>query len=296
MSLTPLDRHALRRSFDRAAATYDQHAILAQEAGERLLERVEYVRREPALVLDLGCATGRLCSGLAKRFPQARVIGLDWAPAMLARSGGEQAAKRAPLHLCADMHAVPLAERSVDLLCSNLAFSWSRDLPALFAEIRRLVRPGAMVIFSCFGPDTLSELKQAWRSVDDMSHSYDYPDMHDVGDELIAAGFREPVMEAERLSLEYRDLRSLMADIKGSGGQNAALDRRRSLTGKARFEAMLSAYEKRADTDVYPASYEIIFGTAFAPAEGQPTRTREGDVATFSLETLKGSLAQGNGA
>jgi malonyl-CoA O-methyltransferase len=296
MSLTPLDRRALRRSFDRAAATYDRHAILAQEAGERLLERVEYVRGEPARVLDLGCATGRLCVSLAKRFPRARVIGLDWAPAMLARSRRGQSARETLLKLCADMHAVPLADRSVDLLCSNLAFSWSGDLPALFAEIRRLVRPGAMVLFSCFGPDTLAELKRAWRSVDDLSHSYDYPDMHDIGDDLIAAGFREPVMEADRLSLEYRDLHSLLADIKGCGWQNAALDRRRGLTGRARFGSMLSAYEKKADADIYPASYEIIFGTAFAPAEGQPTRTREGDVATFSLETLKSSLGHGNGA
>jgi len=293
MSLTPLDKRFLWQSFQRAAASYDRHAVLAQAVGGRLLERVEYLRSEPAGVLDLGCATGRLCLELKKRFPGARVIGLDWAPAMLALAGRGQAAGQGPLRLCADMHAVPLAGQSLDLVCSNLALSWSRDIPALFGEMRRLMRPGAMFVFTCFGPDTLSELKRAWSSVDDLPHSYDFPDMHDIGDELIAAGFREPVMEAEHLLLEYRELRRLLDDLKGSGGRNAALERRRTLTGKARFEGMRRAYETKAGGGIWPASYEIIYGTAFAPGEGQPVRTTGGDVATFSIDSLKGSLDSG---
>ena len=149
------------------------------------------------------------------------------------------------------------------------------------------MKADAMLVFTCFGPDTLYELKQAWRAVDGLPHVNDYPDMHDVGDELLTAGFREPVMDAERLTLEYPDVMSLMRDLKGIGAHNVASERQHGLTGKSRLQAMLKAYEQFRRDDRYPASYEVIYGAAFAPAEGQPVKTPEGDVATFSVDALR---------
>jgi malonyl-CoA O-methyltransferase len=185
------------------------------------------------------------------------------------------------------MHTLPLASRSVDLVFSNLALSWGDDLPAVFREFRRIMKPDAMLVFTCFGPDTLHELKQAWRTVDDRPHVNDQPDMHNIGDELLLAGFREPVMDAERLTLEYPDVMSLMRELKGTGAQNVASQRLRGLTGKACLGRMLQAYEQFRRNDRYPASYEVVYGTAFAPAEGQPVKTPEGDVATFSIDALR---------
>jgi len=289
MSLTPLDKDAIRSSFDRAASSYDHYAVLQREIESRLLERIEFQRQEPAVILDLGCGTGSASRTLAKQFPQAGVIALDWAPAMLEQAGvGLENKPLAGLNgVCADMHALPLAARSTDLIFSSLALQWSYDIPAVFREFRRIMKANAMLVFTCFGPDTLHELKQAWRAVDDFPHVNDYPDMHDIGDELLAAGFREPVMDAERLTLEYPDVMSLMRELKGIGAHNVASKRLHGLTGKTRLKTMLQAYEPFRRGDRYPASYEIIYGTAFAPAEGQPVKTAKGDVATFSIDALR---------
>jgi len=297
MSLTPLDIKAIRQSFDRAASSYDQHAVLQREIESRLLERIEFRRFDPGVILDLGCGTGSASRSFAMQFSQAKVIALDWAPAMLARVGaGEDSSLNTDgglFSLCADMHALPLAARSVDLVFSNLALQWSYDIPAVFGEFRRIMKPDAMLVFTCFGPDTLQELKQAWRAVDDLPHVNDFPDMHDIGDELLRAGYREPVMDAERLRLEYPDVMSLMRELKGIGAHNVASKRPHGLTPKTRLKGMLQAYEQFRRNDRYPASYEVIYGTAFAPAEGQPVKTPEGDVATFSIDALRSRSKKG---
>lgn len=291
MSLTLLDKDAIRLSFNRAASSYDHHAVLQREIESRLLERIEFRRHEPAIVLDLGCGTGTASRTLAGQFPLAGVIALDWAPAMLTKAGIKTGPESVSLDglnpLCADMHSLPLAARSIDLIFSNLALQWSYDIPAVFREFRRIMKADAMLVFTCFGPDTLHELKQSWRAADDLPHVNDYPDMHDIGDELLAAGFREPVMDAERLTLEYPDVMSLMRELKGIGAHNVASERLNGLTGKSRLQSMLQAYEQFRRGDRYPASYEIIYGTAFAPRDGQPVKTSEGDVATFSIEALR---------
>lgn len=291
MSLTQLDRAAIRQSFDRAAPGYDHYAVLQREVESRLLERIEFQRHKPDVILDLGCGTGSASRTLAGQNPQANVIALDWASAMLSRVTAEDKvdsdSSSGLQPVCADMHALPLAARSVDLIFSSLALQWSYDLPAIFREFRRIMKADAMLVFTCFGPDTLFELKQSWRVVDDLPHVNDYPDMHDIGDELLAAGFREPVMDAERLTLEYPDVMSLMRELKGIGAHNVASKRQHSLTGKSRLKTMLQAYEQFRRGDRYPASYEVIYGTAFAPAEGQPVKTPDGDVATFSVDALR---------
>ena len=291
MSLTQLDKNAIRLSFDRAASSYDKYAVLQREIESRLLERIEFRRHDPLKIVDLGCGTGSASRTLAGQFPQANVIALDWSPAMLAKTaetGSESHHSAGEIGLvCADMHSLPLAARSADLIFSNLALQWSYDLPAVFSEFRRIMKADAMLVFTCFGPDTLSELKQAWRAVDDRPHVNDHPDMHDVGDVLLAAGFRDPVMDTERLTLEYPDVMSLMRELKGIGAHNVASERKHGLTGKKRLQNMLQAYEPFRRGNRYPASYEIIYGTAFAPRDGQPLKTPDGDVATFSVDALR---------
>ena len=287
MSLTPLDKNSIRSSFDRAASSYDHHAVLQREIESRLLERLEFQRHEPSVILDLGCGTGSASRTLAGQYPQAGVIALDWAPAMLAKVGVCQNPVGGLNALCADMHSLPLAARSTDLVFSSLALQWSYDIPAVFREFRRIMKTDGMLVFTCFGPDTLHELKQAWRAVDDLPHVNDYPDMHDIGYELLAAGFREPVMDAERVTLEYPDVMSLMRELKGIGAHNVASQRLHGLTGKTSLKKMLQAYEPFRRGNRYPASYEVIYGTAFAPRDGQPFKTAEGDVATFSVDALR---------
>jgi malonyl-CoA O-methyltransferase len=284
----PLDAHAARRAFHRAAGSYDEHAVLQHEVRARLLERLDYQALEPARVLDIGCGTGQGSQALQDRYPQAEVIALDWATGMLRDARGEQG-EAAPVALCADMQALPLAGRSMDMVFSNLAAQWSPDPERLFAEIRRVLRPGGLLLFSTFGVDTLQELRAAWATVDDEPHVSEFVDIQDLGDLLMALGFAEPVLDMEMLTMDYTDVMALMRDLKAIGAHNAVTGRRAQLTGKARLRRMLDAYEQFRAGDRYPASWEVIYGAAFGPEEGQPFRSGQGEVAEFSLDALRAS-------
>lgn len=289
MSLTTLDSSAVRLAFDRAAPEYDRYAVLQHEVESRLLERLEYLRSPPSCILDIGCGTGAASHHLQSRFPDSEVIALDWSERMLQQMQLRNGAGRNPRPLCADMHDLPLPSRSVDMVFSNLAMQWSSDLPSLFTGIRRVLKPGGMFLFSSFGPDTLMELRTAWAQADSQPHVNQFIDMHDIGDQLLASGFAEPVMDVDMLTLEYSDVTSLMRELKAIGAHNAAKDRSPGLTGKIKFSRVLEAYEQFRREEIYPATYEVIYGVAFGPAEGQPFRSAEGEIATFSIDALRAS-------
>ena len=282
---TALDRGAARRSFDLAAHSYDAHAVLQREVRQRLLERLDYQEYDPARVLDLGCGTGRGSLALQQRFPGAAVIALDWAPAML----GELPREQGPRPLCADMQKLPLGSRSVDMVFSNLAAQWSPDPESMFAEIRRVLRPGGLLLFTTFGVDTLKELRESWAEVDSDPHVNEFVDIQDLGDLLMAMGFVEPVLDMEMFTLDYPDVISLMRDLKAIGAHNAAARRRPGLTGKERMKQMINAYERFRVDGRYPASWEVVYGAAFGPEDGQPFRSAQGEVAEFSLDALRAS-------
>lgn len=292
MTLTKLDPAAARRSFDRAAANYDASAVLQREVESRLFERLEHFTgrsaQVPERILDLGCGTGHGSLALARRFPAAFLLALDWSSGML-----EQWCARASLAtdgrfaLRADMHRLPLAPRSMDLVFSNLALQWSAEQERVFEEVRRVLRPGGLFVFSSFGPDTLHELRSAWSTVDDGPHIHRFIDMHDVGDALVRAGFRDPVLDSEPLLLTYADPLALMRELKAFGARNAARGRASGLTGRGALRRVLAAYEGFRRDDRYPATFELVFGVARGPDEGQPVRGGDGEVATFSVDSLR---------
>jgi malonyl-CoA O-methyltransferase len=286
-----LDLHAVRHAFDRAAAQYDRHAVLQHEVEQRLLERLEFVRGEPARILDLGCGTGIASEAMRGRFGGATVIGLDWSRGMLARFSERN--RNAALPLCADMQSLPLPPRSLDLVFSNLAVQWSSTPEALFAGIRKVLRPGGMLLFSTFGPDTLHELRSAWRTADQEPHVNRFTDMHDIGDLLLAAGFSDPVMDVDLLTLEYPDVISLMRELKAIGAHNALAGRSTGLTGKEKFRRVIESYERFRSGDIYPATYEVIYGLAYGPPDGRPVRTAEGEEASFPVDALR-TAGKGN--
>lgn len=269
-----IDKDAARRSFDQAAAGYDEVAVLQREMADRMLERLDYIRLEPRRVLDLGTGTGYAIPELQRRFGQARILALDFAPAML-RLAREQGDRRAPpLCVCADAEALPLAGAGLDLIFSNATLQWCNDLPRTFGECLRILRPGGLLLFTTFGPDTLWELRDAWATVDGHSHVSPFPDMHDVGDALVRARFADPVMDAERLTVTYEKARDLMRDLKILGAHNATSARPRGLTSRHRLAAMERAYETHRRDGRLPASYEILYGLAWAPEQTPEARGR----------------------
>lgn len=276
MNQQPIDKARARRAFERAAPVYDAAALLQREIANRLLERLDYVRLEPRLVLDLGAGTGYAIAALQRRYRQARVIALDFAHGMLLQARRRGSWWRRPLCLCADAEHLPLADGTADLIVSNATFQWCNDLDTAFAECLRVLRPGGLLMFSTFGPDTLQELRRAWSRVDGHTHVSPFADMHDLGDTLLRARFADPVMDAERLTVTYETLHDLMADLKGIGARNATAARPRGLTGPRRLAAVQAAYEcERQPDGRLPASFEVLYGIAWAP----PQRPMAGGIA-----------------
>jgi len=188
-----------------------------------------------------------------------------------------------------DAQALPFAEGSVDLLYSNLCLQWCGDLDAVFDEFRRVLRPQGLIVFSTFGPDTLNELRLAFAEVDATPHVSRFLDIHQIGDGMLAAGFRDPVLERDIFTLTYADVMTLMRELRAIGATNADNERARGLTGKQRLRAVIDAYEPFREDGRLPATYEVVYAMAWAPEPGQPRRSREGAIASFPLDRLRGS-------
>jgi malonyl-CoA O-methyltransferase len=283
----PLDTRQVRRAFARAASTYNAHAVLQHEVERRLLERLEYVQQEPRVVLDVGCGPGLAAAAMRGRWKSAQTIALDLALPMLRQV--KTGWLRPVMRLNADARALPLVDASVDVLFSNLCLQWIDDLPALFDEFRRVLRPGAYLAISTFGPDTLHELRAAWAQADRAPHVGQFADIARVGDALLQAGFRDPVLDAEHFTVTYGDAASLMRELKAIGATNADARRQRSLTGKTHWRRAVDAYEEFRREGKLPATYEVIYAHAWAPEAGQPRRARGGEIASFPVDRLRGS-------
>jgi malonyl-CoA O-methyltransferase len=278
-----LDRRLVRRAFDRAASHYDQVATLQRAVADCVLERLDMIRIRPHRVADLGSGTGYCTRRLQRRYPSARVLGLDLSPAMLheARRLGPRLLRR-PTYVCGDIQALPLAAGAFDLILSSLTLQWCTDLSGTFQGLRQALTPGGLLLFSTFGPDTLRELRESWSEVDHYVHVNPFPDMHVVGDAMTAAGLRDVVVDVDRIASLYPDLYTLMKDLKALGAHNVHRGRSRTLTGKGRLERLISAYEHLRRDGSLPVSYEVVYGHAWAPDAPGPvaipldsiTRTR----------------------
>lgn len=259
-----LDREGVRRSFERASASYDDAAVLQARVRAELLDRLRWITIEPARVLDLGCGTGEGARELKRRYPRAEVLAVDIALGMLREARRRLRPFRRFDRVCADAYRLPLADASVDLVFSNLLLQWC-DAPAEVLEsVRRVLRPGGFFSFSTFGPDTLLELRSAWTAADESTHVNAFLDMHDVGDALTRAGFAEPVLDVERITLSYADVLALTRDLKAIGAHNVTAGRRRGLTGRGRWRAMSEAYEAFRRDGRLPATYEVVYGAAWS--------------------------------
>ena len=265
--LLMVDNRAMspRENFPRAAASYDSAAVLAREVGRRLAARLDFVRLTPQCMADIGCATGDGVRELQRRYPEALPLAVDFARPMLAtvqaRAGwwarlrGHQ-----PRCLNADVCALPLADGSLDLVWSNLMLHWLSDTRPAFAELHRVLATGGLLQFAMLGPDTLKELRVARQKVGAGGTAPAFLDMHDIGDMLAAAGFADPVMEMEMLTLTYTSARRFLADQRHLGVRN-------SLLGQLPWQQWRQVFTAWGREDgLLPARFEIIYGHAWKAA------------------------------
>ncbi|GAA5179790.1 methyltransferase domain-containing protein [Niveibacterium umoris] len=276
-----LDRRAIRARFGRSAAHADAAGFLAREVAQRMAERLAYIRHEPGRILDAGCGNGADFTLLGSRYPAAERIGVDFAHPLLRLARGERsffkrllgsARNTDPRLLCADVEALPLPRAAVQMVWSNLMLNWLADPMPAIREMHRVLEVGGMLMFSTLGPDTLKELRAAMPAgIGERVHRF--IDMHDLGDCLVRAGFAEPVMDMETITLTYTDLDGLLKDLRHAGATNASAARPRALAGKAGWARARAAYDQMRVEGRLPATVEVIYGHAWKAA---PKTTEDG--------------------
>jgi malonyl-CoA O-methyltransferase len=257
---TPIiDRKAVSAGFDKIAAHYDQSSFLEQLLSEHLMERLEFFNLDLTHVLDLGTSNGRCARALQQHFPHAKITGVDIAPQMIAQAQRSSAAEIN--YLVGDVYNLPFEKNSFDLVVSNLLFPLIDDLDLAFANVQQILAPRGCFLFSTLGPDTFTELRQAWQKVDNHAHVIPFLDMHDVGDALMQAGFVEPLMDREVMTITYDTTTKLIDELKQIGARNYLLDRQRGLLGAEHYKKLLASYPRKDHH--YPVTVEVIYGLAW---------------------------------
>jgi len=273
--------HAARRAFDRAAGTFAAASVVHDEARERLLERIDFMKLEPRVAVDVGAGHGAGAAGLRARFPGVRVLSIDTSRAMLC-----SAERRPGLDaIAADAERLPLKDGTADLIFANMLLPWSRP-DGVFREAARTMTSRGLFLFATLGPDTLEQLRRAWAAVDDRVHVHAFYDMHDLGDLAVASGLAEPVVDVDRIELTYRDVDSVIRDLRSCGAVNLAAGRRRSLTGRTRWAGFVAALERERRNGRIPLTIELILGHAWAHAERRSASSRRPGEAAIAVADI----------
>ncbi|HEU4778579.1 MAG TPA: malonyl-ACP O-methyltransferase BioC [Steroidobacteraceae bacterium] len=254
-----LDRRAVLQAFDRASESYDAAAALQERVRNELVERLAELKVTPKTILDLGAGTGHASRALKRAHPRAMVVAADIAPGMLIRAKAQSRWLRRLERVRADAYSLPFGDASFDVIYSSLMLQWCDDLDTAFGEIARVLKPGGLLLFSTFGPETLGELREAWAASGATgNHVNHFFDPHALGSALMHAGLSEPVLDIDRIVMHYPDVLTLMHELKAIGAHNVTRGRPRGLTGRKRLAAMTLAYESLRRDGRLPATYEVI--------------------------------------
>ena len=265
-----VEKNRVAQSFNAVSGEYDQVAVLQRTVSDRLLDRLQLINIDPGNILDLGAGTGYSARTLGKKYKNSRVLQLDMAIKMsiMSRSKAPRFFSRQH-YVNGDLENMPLVNSGFDLVYSSMALQWCNNLDNAFSETVRVLNPGGFFIFATLGPDTLKELRQSWAAADNHIHVNTFIDMHDIGDAMVRAGFENVVMDVETITMTYPDCLALMRELKLLGAHNVNTGRHKGLTGKDRLNKVLQQYETYRKHGKLPASFEIIYGHAWKPAQAK---------------------------
>jgi len=281
----PAGTATVRRQFDARAAAFPRHDAIVRESARRLFERLEVVRHEAGILLDVGCGAGACRDALLGRFPGASWIGVDLSTAMLAGDPSRRDWRRrlpwlgrpAPWQVCAEAGRLPLADGSCDLVFCNQLLPLHPDPAAVVRELARVLRAGGLLLVASLGPDTLRELRDVVARHLPLARAVPHVDMHDLGDMMVRAGFDAPVTECEPLRLLYPGARELLRETRALGG-NPRDDRMAHLPPTRAARAILADLDRSKDGEGRIAlTFELVFahGWKVGPPpreEWQPVR------------------------
>ncbi len=273
---------------DRAASRIEGHDFLFREVAERLTERLDDVKRRFPLALDLGCHAGNVRRALQGRRNVDTLVQCDLSPRMARLAGNGFPA------LAADEEALPFADSSFDLVISSLSLHWVNDLPGALVQIRRALKPDGIFLAALFGGETLRELRNAFveaglaRTGGAAARVAPFTDIRDVGGLLQRAGFALPVADTETIVATYADAFGLIADLRGMGETNVGVLRSRAFTPRGTLARMVQTYSDRyGDAEArIPATFQVIYLTAWAPHESQPRALRPGAAQSRLADAL----------
>ena len=276
-----LNLRDIRRRFGRAAGTFDDVDFVHAATREGLFERLQPVAVDAKTILDLGAGTGSAIRRLRQRFRGAHVIALDLSHRMLKAARRKRRWLERQSFVQCHAGALPFADNSIDIVFSNMMLPWVDDLAAVFGEVTRVMRRGGLFAFSTLGPDSLLQLRRAWQTDDSDCHVNRFPDMHDVGDELVRAGLVDPVLDVDRLSISYDSPEALFRDMTAAGARNCLAHRRRSLCGKRRFARMTESLLTDSRNGKITIELELVYGHCWG--SGQRPRGGEFHVAAEQI-------------
>lgn len=293
----PINPNHVQAQFARRG-TLEPAQFLYAEIGQRMLDRLAYIKLQPDTVVDAGCGTGAALAGLRARYPNMHYIGLDASARFVDTARSAYEGSRMPRWLRsvmpgrvaasqvefrqADLANTGLAAESTDIVWSNLALHWHPEPHRVFDEWHRIVRVDGLVMFSCFGPATLREVRAALDIAGLQTATLPLVDMHDLGDLLLESGFLDPVMDQETLTLTYDDPQTLLTDIRALGG-NPHPERRKGLAGKAFRERLMAGLEaQRTPAGHIPLTLEVAYGHAWRGAI-----QRRGNETRISVSSIK---------
>ncbi|MDH0645798.1 malonyl-ACP O-methyltransferase BioC [Pseudomonas sp. GD03858] len=255
------DKRQVAASFSRAAASYDSVAALQRAVGMALLARLP-AGFTPARWLDLGSGTGHFSRMLGERFAAADGVAVDIAEGMLRHARGQGGARH---HVAGDAERLPLRDGCVDLLFSSLAVQWCGQFASVLGEARRALRPGGVLAFSSLCVGTLDELRASWQAVDGMVHVNRFRRFEDYQRLCAESGLDLLELDRRPHVLHYPDVRSLTHELKALGAHNLNPGRPSGLTGRARMQGLLQAYEQFRQPQGLPATYQVVYGVLRKP-------------------------------
>lgn len=271
----------VRRSFSGATSTYDEHAELQREIGRRLLAHLDFTKINPSTILDIGCGTGFFTRLLAERYKKAHIYASDISETMVCHTRSQHP-RRMPWqrkyhHAVSDAIALPFQNESFDLVTSNLAMQWVPEPSAMMKEMRRVLKPGGLILFSTFGRRTLVELKQTLAHINTSRTSsvLPFPDVMSLGNSLGECAVEDHVTDTDLFTLTYPDTMRLVRELKGLGASAKAIQGRSGgLYGRALLrdiDAYYSEHFTGEDDRIY-ATFEALYAQAWYKDAGYAGR------------------------
>jgi NADH dehydrogenase [ubiquinone] 1 alpha subcomplex assembly factor 5 len=290
------DRPLVRLRRQRLAAGMEDACFLVREVAERLLERLDDIRRLFRRVLVLGASAGLVETALAGRAGVELLVAADDTSAMLAGPG---------LPVVADAELLPFAPDRFDLVLSTMVLHWVNDLPGTLAQLRGCLAPDGLLLTAMPGGDTLTELRQALTRAELECEGGVSPrvspfaDVRDAGALLQRAGFALPVVDVDRITVSYADPLRLLRELGRMGESNALLRRRSGPLRRATLARALTLYQEQfgdAEGRV-PATFDIVFMAAWKPdpSQQQPARRGSGRVRLADALRVPGGRRSGHG-